>query len=413
MKRNFAFTATSIASRLLVSVFLFLLLARVWGPQQFGIFSFVFSLCGLLILSVDFGFSLYLLREIGADPSRAPVLIAEGLRAKMFLAASMVVLAAIVGVVLGADKVPVALYTLLLTAALMLSFADFCIAPLRAIGRYDLETVLATGGNALQFVLPGGVAWFGGTPVAVAIAIVASRVVYLLASWRMLARTVSLVGLKQARGNVWTTLKRLWPYGVDGALTSVWSFVDVVTVRILFGAQAVGIYAAGQKCVQGFVALAPLVGNVMIPRLAAKAATRAHDTWRVAAQTGYLMAGLGFVSAVPLIAFPDRIVQLIFGPEYADLSTWLPWFGAILFVRFSGAAFGVILSAIGLQRKRVVGQLVALCVYAAAVLVVAVNGWSIEAALLALLVAMATMGSVYAMNLFLAKRGNIVDIPRL
>jgi O-antigen/teichoic acid export membrane protein len=411
MTRNFALTATSVGSRLLVSTLLFLLLARIWGPEDFGTFSFVFSVSALLMLTVDFGFGTFLLREIAADSAKAPELIGQGLRVKFLLTAVMSAAAAALVVALGSHALPLTLYFLLLLAALLLSFAEYFIASLRAFGRYDLEALLATTGNAAQFLLAGSTAWLGGTPVAVAGAMVVSRIVYLVASWRTLARTVPLLRTRQVPGNVRSTLQQLWPYGVDGALTSVWSFIDVITVRLLFGTQAVGLYAAGQKIVQGVGALAPVVGNVMIPQLARKAHIRAPDTWRVAALTGSLMVGIGFIFAIPLVAFPGWVTSVLFGSEFSRLADWLPWFGAILLVRYAAAGVGVILSAIGLQTKRLVGQVLAILVYALCTSVVAINGWGVEAALAALFIAMAVMGMTYTLYLQLARRRNYVGLP--
>jgi O-antigen/teichoic acid export membrane protein len=406
MRRNFAFTAISVASRLLVSTLLFLLLARVWGPDLFGTFTFVFSVSALLMLTVDFGFSTFLLREIAADYDKAPLLIVQGLRAKLVLTAVMSAAAVILAIVLGSHALPLALFLLLLLAALLLSFAEFCNAPLRAIGRYDLETLLATAGNTLQFFMAGGIAWLGGSAVAVAGGMVVSRIVYLIASWRTLADAVPLLPLRQVPGGVRTTLQHLWPYGLDGAITSVWIYIDVVAVRMLFGTQVVGLYAVGQKTLYGTGALAPVVGNVMIPHLAYKARRHARDTWRVAILTGLLMVGIGVIFAIPLIAFPDWVVNMLFGPDFSQAAKWLPWFGAVLLVRYTTGAFGVILTAIGLQRKRVVGQVLAVCVYAICLSIVATNQWGVEAALASLLIATTTMGIAYAGYVLLAKRGN-------
>lgn len=412
MRSNFGFTAVSVASRLLVSTVLFLLLARLWGPSQFGTFSFVFSLCALLALIVDFGFPMYLLREIGANPTRAPVLIARSVKAKVLLTVVMISTAAGLAIALGSRTLPLALYLLLLLAAILLSYAEFSIAPLRAVGRYDLEAYLATGGNALQFLLAGGTAWAGGSPSAVAGAIVISRVAYVSASWLTLSRVIEFPPARgESSRSVLATLRELWPYGVDGALTSIWGFVDVVIVRILFGTHVVGLYSAGQKCVQGVVGLAPVVGNVMIPRLARKAALRAPDTWRLASHTGYLMVGLGVTFALPLIAAPHWVVEVAFGTKYAQLEQWLPWFGAVLLVRFTGAAFGVVLSAIGLPKKRVVGQVAALLTYFVCIAFIAINDLDPIATLIALLAAMTAMGSLYAVYLLAARRENALGIP--
>ncbi|MDX1888203.1 oligosaccharide flippase family protein [Mycolicibacterium sp. 050158] len=403
MRSSFVYTAISIASRLLVSTLLFVLLARVWGPERFGTFSFVFSSSALLMLIVDFGFTTFLLREVAADPGNVAALIGRGLPVKYLLTAVMSTVAVGLAVGLGPSVLPPVLFVLLLLAALLLSFAEYFITPLRAIGRYDVEALLATTGNAVQFALSGGCAWLGGSPVHVAAAIVTARLLYLSASILAARRLLRPLSWRPLSRDLRGTVRAAWPYGVDGALTSAWSFIDVVAVRVLFGVHAVGLYAAGQKIVQGVVALAPLVGNVMIPQLARKASTRASDTWRSAGAAAIGMFGIGFIFALPLIILPTWTTNVLFGSDFDMLSQWLPWFGAILLVRFSGAGFGVVLTAIGLQKKRVIGQLAALSCYVAFVVAIGVRHLGVEAALGALLLAMSVMGATYAVYLWLAR----------
>jgi O-antigen/teichoic acid export membrane protein len=299
---------------------------------------------------------------------------------------------------------------LLLLSALLLSYSEFCLAPLRALGRYDVEAVLSMCGNTLQFALAGGVVWLGGSPTSVAIAIVGSRLVYLLACWLALARAAPMVSLRPERGGVRSTIQTLWPYGIDSALTSAWNFVDIIAVRVLFDAQVAGLYAAGQRCIQGVLALAPIVGNVTIPGIARHAARQSGDTWRAAAHAGIFMAGIGLAFATPMIAFPGQIVGVVFGSDFSELSEWLPWFGAILIARFSGAAFGVILTALGLQKKRITGQIMAVGSYVVCIALVDILGGGMISALAALLLAMAIMGSSYAVQLYSAKRRNWIGI---
>ena len=361
MKRNFLYTAVSVGSRLLVGLLLFLLLARLWGPAQFGLFSFVFSVSALLVLLVDFGFAVYLLREVAAKPDEAARLIAEAFRAKLLLMGVAITLLIAAGVAIGPAALPPALVAPLFLAALAMSFSDFFVAPLRALGRFDLEAGLVTLANALQFVLAGAVAWQGGSPMQVAWAMVASRCVYLALSWRAARKVVPQLRLRDpvASGPL-PTLRRAWPYGVDGMLSTAWNQLDVVAVRVLFGTQAVGLYSAGQKIVLGVAALAPVVGNVMIPRLARASAQLDLRFWRMAAKTSALLFTVGAAFAVPLFFWPDVVAGRVFGPQYAELLTLLPLFGVVLIIRFSGAAAGVLITAVGYQAKRVSAQVVAL-----------------------------------------------------
>ncbi|WP_349268391.1 hypothetical protein MPNTM1_03150 [Mycolicibacterium parafortuitum] len=402
MRRDFAFTAVSIASRLLVSTFLFILLARLWGPGQFGVFTYVFSVCALLMLIVDFGFSTFLIREIAAEPERAVTLIAQGLRAKLLLTGVMTVVALGPLLILDADVLPRGMYVLLLLSTLALSFAEFCSGPLRALGRYDLETMTTAVGNGFQFAAAGGVAWLGGTPTEVAGAMLLSRCVFFAATWWALARVVPLRSTRPVDGDTRGLLRQLWPYGVDGAMTAFWNLIDIVAIRSIFGDNAVGLYAAGQKYVQGAAALTPLVGNVMIPQLAQRSQRRAPDTRRVACLAGLLMLGVGALLAAPLFLFPQWVSAFLFGPDYASLARWLPLFGAILLARFFSAAFGMVLTAIGLQSKRVIGQVIALACYGVAILGVAVSGWGVAAAIAAMLFATLALGIAHAILLLKA-----------
>lgn len=360
MKRNFVFTAISIGSRLLTGLLLFVLLARLWGPADFGLFSFVFSLVAIIVLLVDFGFAGYLLREVGAAPEHLSQLFHDGLFAKSWLLLPCLTVAAIAAWVLD-EAAPAMLLLPLLLAALLLSYADFCIAPLRALGRYDIETGVVVSANFAQFLLAGAVAWQGGGPVQVAWVIVLSRLGYLALAWISLRRTAPAVRGGQRSGEgLRSTFRRILPYGVDGLLTTAWSQLDVVLVRVLYGVQAAGIYVAGQKVVQGAAALAPVVGNVMIPKLARQASRADAELPATAARTRMLMWATGLTFALPLLLVPDFLAALLFGPAYAQLGELFRLFGVVLMLRFVAAGYGVLVTAVGLQAKRVKAQIIGL-----------------------------------------------------
>lgn len=362
MKRNFVFTAISIGSRLLTGLLLFVLLARLWGPADFGLFSFVFSLVAIIVLLVDFGFAGYLLREVGAAPEHLSQLFHDGLFAKSWLLLPCLTVAAIAAWVLD-EAAPAMLLLPLLLAALLLSYADFCIAPLRALGRYDIETGVVVSANFAQFLLAGAVAWQGGGPVQVAWVIVLSRLGYLALAWISLRRTAPAVRGGQRSGEgLRSTFRRILPYGVDGLLTTAWSQLDVVLVRVLYGVQAAGIYAAGQKVVQGGVALAPVFGNVFIPRLSRLASIKSRNFEDLAKRSSAIFVIGGLLLSIPLVFFSSEVTALVFGSDYDGLSDILAYLGLVLLAKYMSAAYGVLLTSIGLQKKRIVSQLIGLVV---------------------------------------------------
>ncbi|WP_374278291.1 lipopolysaccharide biosynthesis protein [Azonexus sp.] len=397
MKKNFLFTSISIGSRLLTGLVIFVLLARLWGPTDFGVFSFVFSACALLTLIVDFGFAGYLLREVGAEPGKAGRLIKDALWAKLSLLIILLLAASATGALLGAPVFPLQLALPLLLAAITLSFADFFLAPLRALGRYDAETGIVTSTNALQFVIAGSVACSGGSPIAVAWAFFASRMFYLTLAIHVLRRVIPSLSLGKSGATApHRTFKRVWSYGIDGALTTAWGQLDVIVVRALYGTQAVGIYAAGQKIVQGVSALAPVVGNVMIPNLARQARSGDPRFQRTSMLTAAAMLGIGGLFAAPMLAMPEQVSALLFGDKFQGLGQLLPFFALILALKYLAAGAGIVITSAGLQAKRVITQFISMMVFAILITFVICSGMDIKFFLISYAVSMFLFGILNA-----------------
>ncbi|HMN75146.1 MAG TPA: oligosaccharide flippase family protein [Burkholderiaceae bacterium] len=363
MKRNFLYTSVSIGSRLLVSFLLFLFLARLWGPTQFGLFAFVFSLAALLAVVVDFGFHVYLLREVAATPERASILIREALRTKVMLAAIAIVIGPFLVVAMGVSTLPPQLALPLFLAALLASFSDFFVAPLRALGLFDQEAIVVTLANLVQFTVAGTVAWNGGGVVMVAWAICASRGVYLLLAYGRLRTVCPLVRSQPTPelGPI-ATFRRVWTYGAEGALGTAWSQLDIVLVRALCGREAVGIYSAGQKIVGGIYAMAPVVGNVMIPRLSLLAFRRDQQFWRISKITVFAMGGIGLGFALPLIVLSDPIVHTLFGKQFQQMVYLLPIFGSILVIKYINGGIAIATVSAGLNNARILAPIIGMAV---------------------------------------------------
>ena len=268
MKRQLLLNAVSLGSRLLSGLFIFLLLARLWGPADFGRFSFVFSLSALIALIVDFGFTNFVLREVGAQPVAGASLLRQTFWAKVWLIPAYALGAFAALFALGSDTAPIGIAVPLLLAALLLSFAEFFVAPMRALGRFDMEAAIAGAANLFHFAATAAMAWFGGTLAMVAWTFVASRFAFGVLAFMLLMRLVPGLTFSSPGRHTRGLLRQALPYGVDGALTTLWSQLDIVVVRLLFGVQTAGLYAGGQRLVQGALSVAPVAGNVLIPKLA-------------------------------------------------------------------------------------------------------------------------------------------------
>jgi O-antigen/teichoic acid export membrane protein len=398
-----------VASRLLTSLFLFVLLARLWGPEEFGLFSFIFSVATMVALLVDFGFQGYLLREIGAHSDRAGILVSEALSTKLVLL-GLSFFIVFISLLCFRSSPGVWIALPLLLAAFSVSFSEFFISPLRALGRYELETGIVTTGNFMLFAVAGSAAYFGENSLEVAWLIASVRVLQFGISAFVCRNIVSdMVWRPSGFGISWGVAKKAFPYGFDSALVVAWNHIDVIVVRILYGDHVVGVYAAGQKIVQGACALAPIIGNVMIPRLAKEAKAENPKLIATSRTTTRLLFGMGGLFAIPILVFSGQIGSLVFGSSFAPLSGYLFFFGLVIVFRYLAAGYGVLVTAVGLQSKRVVAQVIAFCFFLVVVSIAWVFSLRIEFFLSGLVFCAITLAILYRLlwlkfrRIFLAK----------
>lgn len=369
MKKNFLLTAISIISRLSTSFLLFILFARFWGPVDYGTFAYVFSITALVVLVIEFGLQNYLLREISFKPETATLLICDSLWLKIVFLPLYLILS--LAIFKGhADAGIIQLAIPLMIATSVLSFADFFIAPLRAFDRYDLETYTVIFNNIFQLLVLVVYLAYGAGPVEIAWMLVATRIMQLVISvvvMKMVIHTISFKypGFQKIKHAFLSSL----PYGLDGFITTLWTQMDIILVRYIYGVHWLGLYSAGQRTIQAASALAPIVGNVMIPRLTTSSHDR-QEQWKSNKKTCVLiMAMSGIVLASPLIFLNELLVLHLFGSDYQGLVELLPYFGILVFVRFLASAFGILLTGAGMQLHRIGIQVLGLFLFIASAFV--------------------------------------------
>lgn len=317
-----------------------------------------------LALIVDFGFSSYLLREIGAQPEKFSNIFCDGVRLKVVLIAPFF-LAAFGSWLYFGFKLALPLFVPMLLAALCLSFSEYCIAPLRAFGRYDLETAVISASNFIHFTVAGFGAYIGGDTIVIAWLSVACRVQHLIVAILVVKRVAIAPMSVNSQHSLRNTFRKVAPYGADGVLSTCWNQIDLIIIGSMFGPAVLGVYAAGQKIVQGLYTFAQVIGNVMIPRLSRLFHQNHNGAQRGSFITVFVLVGIGGGLTLPLIAFSTEIVRLLFGNEYITLSEIAPYLGLILISRYFSAGTGIVLTAMGKQADRVCGNAIGLLVFVA------------------------------------------------
>lgn len=334
--------------RLVFGLLTFAVMARLLGPNEFGTLMFWLSVATLLSLISNYGFTPYVLREIGADQRAASTVMSEVLSAKMLMSGLLVAGSLLVMPFISESTR--AVFLLMTLAMLIDSVTDFLNVGYRATNRFSSETRIATIASVIQFFIMVGAIWYQSEIHIAAGAFLASRVLVMLITWGDQAAYFASLRpspLPQAIGR----LKAALSYAYDFGLQSLIGQVDSLVLNHFVGPVAVGLHQAGMRIFLGGGQVANVLGNVFIPKLSAlQINPSAFNAQAQKLQTAFLASGAVFGLALAVAA--DLIVQVLFGDAYMALATLLPWFGILFFVRFFAAAYGVLLTSAGKQSLR-------------------------------------------------------------
>lgn len=392
--------------RLLTGTVVFIILARAWGPERFGVFMYAFTLTSLAALVADYGFAAQLMREVARAPAQLGEALSAVLSAKLMLLVPVLLVAIGFSILRDVPPADSAVLWVLLAGGLVGSFAESYIAVFRGLNRYHEETVIMLWVNLLHI---GGICWLlwlGSGVLGVAWAIFASRVLFLLMSWRSLRRLrpeLKAIPLgTQAQG--WHYLKVGFPFAAESGFTNFQSQADTLIVNYFLGPAAVGVYQAGLRLMQGANSFAQVLSNVYMTSMAGKL----DDAGAMKVFGNRLFLQMLLIGTLCFLVFTlgaEPITKLLYGVKYLALVELMPWFGVVLMARYIAASHGVILSAIGMQTYRVaaIGGALMVLFLATALLVPALQ---LKGMLLSSLTAVVTLELLYVGSLSLR------DMPR-
>lgn len=362
MFKNTIFMGLTTAAKMLSGIVVFVLMARLLGPHDFGLIAYSFTFATLLVLIVDYGFPQQILREIGSSPAKASQIVGEVLGAKILLS-FLVLLISIIYLSFFTPRQEFAfVFELLLLSCLVASFCELLNTVLRAIGQYKKETNIATIGSLIHFFLLLTVLLITQNVLIVGFAFFISRCIFLIVSWKAYNSSMGAITFNFEREQILKTLKVGFPYAADAGFTNFFQQIDTLIVKHFLGFSGVGLYQAATKWLQGGMQFAPVLANVYLPTLANNVSSK-EKNFKYVKMLNIKMLAIGSSGWLFFTFFGANLSELVYGEQFQKITNIWPFVGFLMWVRYVAASSGVILTAYGKQNVRVYTQVVSLLVF--------------------------------------------------
>jgi O-antigen/teichoic acid export membrane protein len=140
-------------------------------------------------------------------------------------------------------------------------------------------------------------------------------------------------------------LKSGFSFAVHAATAALYINIDILILSKFVSTYDLGIYQAGVRVMVAACILTLVAQNVFVPRFGAVFASP-EEFHKLKRRLFTLNFAAGVLATMTVISLRDVLVNLLFGAAFADLVPLMMGFGVVVFLRYIGSAYGVLLTVL-------------------------------------------------------------------
>lgn len=305
----------------------YIILARVLGPEEYGIFAAATALGGILSVFIQFGLPALLVREVAINPNKGKqstvtFLLLEGI-------SSLVVLLFLLPLTkaLNFQGTGIIVCYLVVLSGVCRSAKQTLRSVLRGLGEFGKETIAVTIERTLTYSLAAFVLFGSENLVWILATIVVVRAIDIFGLLIYLSKKLGIYF--QIRFNhLWQSLQMAYPFAIFGVLWILYYQLDLLMLQSLATSEETGLYGAAYRIIEIFSALPRVIFYVALTRFAQ---CYAKEPERLSEEI-YKSTRLLLVVMLPVLLgaelFQTSIIQMLYGEAFtgaiAPLAILLP-----------------------------------------------------------------------------------------
>ncbi|NRB09655.1 MAG: flippase [Richelia sp.] len=261
---SYIYAFMSEATLALTFVF-YIILARVLGPEQYGVFAGAVALGAILSLFIQFGFPVLITREVAANPIEAPKSTIRLLLLELLNSLPILLFLLPIAKLLGLEGPALIVCYLALFAEICRSAKQTLRSVLRGLGDFRSESIAVAIERSLVVFLAGGVLFLSENLVWVVATLVLVRTLDVLALTYYLSRKIPIYSPINF-SNLWESIKMAYPFAISGVLWILYYQIDLVMLKGMATPEQTGFYSVSYRTIEIFSALPRVIFYVVFTR---------------------------------------------------------------------------------------------------------------------------------------------------
>ncbi len=313
----------------------YILLARILGPEQYGVFASASALGAILALLIQFGLPILINREVAANPEEGAKVTLQYLLLELFNTLPVLFLLLPIALVLGFQGEGLWVCYLVIFSELCRAIKMTLRGVLKGQGWFRTETVAVAIERASVVVIAIVVLFITKALIPVVITVVLVRALDITGLLYYLNRKLNLYTPVNPQ-DLKNLLQQAYPFAVSGVLWILYYQVDVIMLKAIATDVDAGFYNAAYRVLEMFFALPRVVFQVTFTRFAKYHANEPNRLPEQVYKATRLLVTAVLPAIIVAICLKSFIIDKLYGQEYTPSVSAL----AILLPSISISMFG-------------------------------------------------------------------------
>ena len=335
--------------RLAFNAFIFIYLARVLQIEDFGKFTFAITFTTLFLYVVDFGFDRLVVREVSRDNTLIDKIVSNLMVVKAALAITTALIMFIIINLMGSAPETKKLVYLLTGSIVFFSYTLFLNAIFRGLEKLKYETIVVLINNVLLIILVFVFLKNENQVLGIGYAFLVARIAGFICGLMLLLVHLKKISYEFNYQFCLKIFKQTLPFAMLAGAMSVLFDIDTVILSYFKGDTEVGLYQSAMKIIST-IAVIPLILEGSFFPLLSRVYKQENQFNDISKQLMTTLLYLGIPMTIGILALADKIIMLVYGPNFTEATRVLQILSLVLLLRFILRGYEILLLALGKQK---------------------------------------------------------------
>lgn len=338
-----------------IGFFLFLIIARKFGNEIFGQYSYALSFTVIFIAISDFGLTSMIIREIAIKKEKACLYISNALFIKIILSIFTIIIIIIFSNLTNkSSSVNLMIYIITINM-LFKSFSDLLYSIPKSYEKIKYVVYLKIVENVFIVLFFTILILLNQTLTIIIFGFACSSLFSFLICTNLIKNKFTSFSIRADRKIIKYLVKKSSPFGISSIFLMMFFNVDTLMVSFIHGNKTTGIYAVSYTLFLASIMFTQPLTSVLFPTLSRKLVEfdncyeKQKKLVRKVLRYSIIMILVGIIIASIYLFFTDIIIKVLYGKEFIESTESLKILALIVPFWYIYMIIGTIFSSFGKQ----------------------------------------------------------------